>query len=225
MLLTVVDEGEMSSTPMILKLKPVATKKIIAAPTSKPIIIKPVRINTKYDNNKIAERVPIDDLKSGKFPLPEWADGLFDITPEGQPRRRRRLNHLTTEEKALRRKLKNRVAAQNARDKKKSESENLKLENQKLLKLVEKMEFQAQQRENSIDQLTGENNILRSRLGLEPVPRAKTVSMSVSSDSGCEYDPSSVANSPSCSAVFDSSGSTVFKMEESEGISGSPPEA
>merc|ERR1711990_1368020 len=146
MLLTVVDEGEMSSTPMILKLKPVATKKIIAAPTSKPIIIKPVRINTKYDNNKIAERVPIDDLKSGKFPLPEWADGLFDITPEGQPRRRRRLNHLTTEEKALRRKLKNRVAAQNARDKKKSESENLKLENEQLLILVQKLEFEAKQR-------------------------------------------------------------------------------
>ena len=39
------------------------------------------------------------------------------------------------------------MAAQNARDKNKSESENLKLENQKLLKLVEKMEFQAQQRE------------------------------------------------------------------------------
>jgi hypothetical protein len=59
----VVDEEEMSST-MVLKLKPVATKKIIAAPSSlkqKPMIIKPVR-NNNFDHHKIAERVPIDDV-------------------------------------------------------------------------------------------------------------------------------------------------------------------
>jgi hypothetical protein len=220
MLLTVVDEEEMSST-MVLKLKPVATKKIVAAPSSlkqKPMIIKPVR-NNNFDHHKIAERVPIDDLKSGKFPLPEWADGLFDVTPEGQPRRRRRLNHLTTEEKALRRKLKNRVAAQNARDKKKSESENLKLENEQLLILVQKLEFEAKQRKNSMDQLTEENNILRSRLGLEPVPRGKTVS--ICSDSGCD----SVVDSPGHgSTIYDMSGTEHCKTEL-EGNSGSPPEA
>jgi len=223
MLLTVVDEEEMSST-MVLKLKPVATKKIVAQPTikQKSMIIKPVR-NNNFDHHKIAERVPIDDLKSGKFPLPEWADGLFDVTPEGQPRRRRRLNHLTTEEKALRRKLKNRVAAQNARDKKKSESENLKLENEQLLILVQKLEFQAKQRKNSMDQLAEENNILRSRLGLEPIPRGKTGS--VCSDSGCEFDRSSVVDSPGHgSTIYDMSGAEHCKAEL-EGNSGSPPEA
>merc|ERR1719219_654239 len=142
MLLTVIDEDEnnMSST-MVLKLKPVATKKIIAAPSPaplvSPIIIKTAaNARTKYDDNKIAERIPIDDLKAGKYTLPSWAEGLFDVTPEGQPRRRRRLTHLTTEEKVLRRKLKNRVAAQNARDKKRDESERIKIENEQLHQTV-----------------------------------------------------------------------------------------
>ncbi|CAI2348742.1 unnamed protein product [Caenorhabditis sp. 36 PRJEB53466] len=44
-----------------------------------------------------------------------------DFGPTG-PRKRERLNHLTQQEKMERRKLKNRVAAQNARDKKKERS-------------------------------------------------------------------------------------------------------
>ena len=68
-------------------------------------------------------------------------------TPEGMPRRRRRLGHLSNDQKMLRRKLKNRVATQNARDKKKTESENLKLENEKLLRLVHKLQTENLQRE------------------------------------------------------------------------------
>lgn len=166
---------------MVLKLKPVQTKKIVAAPS--PVTFEPVskRTTTKYDDNKIAERIPIEEvshyterfapeqfsfrtipknsaesneifqLKSGKYELPIWAEGLFDATPEGMPRRRRRLGHLSNEQKMLRRKLKNRVAAQNARDKKKTESENLKLENEKLLRLVHKLQTENLQREVILD--------------------------------------------------------------------------
>ena len=72
-----------------------------------------------------------------------WAEGLFDITPEGQPRRRRKLTHLSPEEKVLRRKLKNRVAAQNARDKKRNEAETLRSENDELRDIVKKLQKDA----------------------------------------------------------------------------------
>ncbi|KAM3939662.1 X-box-binding protein 1 isoform 1-T1 [Leptodactylus fuscus] len=83
------------------------------------------------------------------------------------PRKRQRLTHLTPEEKALRRKLKNRVAAQTARDRKKarmSELEqqvvDLEMENEKLL--IENQLL----REKSHGLLT-ENQELRQRLGLD----------------------------------------------------------
>ena len=47
---------------MVLKLKPVQTKKIVAAPS--PVTFEPVskRTSTKYDDNKIAERIPIEEV-------------------------------------------------------------------------------------------------------------------------------------------------------------------
>ncbi|KAM4710448.1 X-box-binding protein 1 [Discoglossus pictus] len=85
---------------------------------------------------------------------------------EHPPRKRQRLTHLSPEEKALRRKLKNRVAAQTARDRKKarmSELEqqvvDLEMENEKLLIENEIL------REKSHNLVT-ENQELRQRLGL-----------------------------------------------------------
>ena len=48
---------------MVLKLKPVQTKKIVAAPS--PVTFEPVskRTSTKYDDNKIAERIPIEEVR------------------------------------------------------------------------------------------------------------------------------------------------------------------
>merc|ERR1712149_14124 len=144
--------------------KPIGTKRIIAtaSPPSPPSLVVDSK-RMKYDDNKIAERVPIEELRQGLYQLPEWAEGLFDITPEGQPRRRRRLTHLTNEEKVLRRKLKNRVAAQNARDKKRDESERIKIEN-------EQLQAVAGNRESEIERLQRENAQLRARLGLSPPP-------------------------------------------------------
>merc|ERR1711893_386324 len=195
-----------------------------------PVTFEPVskRTSTKYDDNKIAERIPIEELKSGKYELPIWAEGLFDATPEGMPRRRRRLGHLSNDQKMLRRKLKNRVAAQNARDKKKTESENLKLENEKLLRLVHKLQNENLQRENELKSMAEENQDLRQRLGLDE----RTYRTFSEADSGCEessLDRSS-SSSPGVFCVTVSSASSpipnagsphVLKIEPVN--SGSPP--
>uniref|UniRef100_A0A8V0ZPR6 X-box-binding protein 1 n=1 Tax=Gallus gallus TaxID=9031 RepID=A0A8V0ZPR6_CHICK len=82
-------------------------------------------------------------------------------------RKRQRLTHLTPEEKALRRKLKNRVAAQSARDRKKARMTELE---QQVVELEE--ENQRLLRENQwLREQTGslslENQELRCRLGLD----------------------------------------------------------
>ncbi|XP_067033891.1 X-box-binding protein 1-like [Acropora muricata] len=93
---------------------------------------------------------------------------LNNSTTDGQPRKRKRLDNLSAEERALRRKLKNRVAAQTARDRKKArmveleemvaqlEKENkaLRLDNESLRKHTEAVDI--------------ENSELRARLGLTP---------------------------------------------------------
>uniref|UniRef100_A0AAY4C8A0 X-box-binding protein 1 n=1 Tax=Denticeps clupeoides TaxID=299321 RepID=A0AAY4C8A0_9TELE len=99
-----------------------------------------------------------------------------DSNVSGPPlRKRQRLTHLSPEEKALRRKLKNRVAAQTARDRKKAKMGELEqqvleleLENQKLS--LENTLL----REKTSDLLT-ENEELRQRLGLDTLDTREKV--------------------------------------------------
>ncbi|KAK5932068.1 hypothetical protein CgunFtcFv8_003803 [Champsocephalus gunnari] len=101
-------------------------------------------------------------------------------------RKRQRLTHLSPEEKALRRKLKNRVAAQTARDRKKAKMGDLEqqvieleLENQKLH--IENRLL----REKSSGLLT-ENIELRQRLGLDTLDSKEEVQslLSIGNDVG-----------------------------------------
>ncbi|XP_068887447.1 LOW QUALITY PROTEIN: X-box-binding protein 1 [Aphelocoma coerulescens] len=100
--------------------------------------------------------------------LPAAADpGLPGMETTQPARKRQRLTHLSPEEKALRRKLKNRVAAQSARDRKKARMTELEQqvveleeENQKLLRENQLL------RERTCN-LVRENQELRCRLGLD----------------------------------------------------------
>ncbi|XP_076334528.1 X-box-binding protein 1-like [Tachypleus tridentatus] len=84
-------------------------------------------------------------------------------------RKRERLDHLSFEEKIMRRKLKNRVAAQSARDRKKARLDELEitvkvLEKEKLLLLSENKTLK-----RKLMLLENENSDLRSRLGLKEI--------------------------------------------------------
>ncbi|NXS34332.1 XBP1 protein, partial [Pomatostomus ruficeps] len=100
--------------------------------------------------------------------LPAGAEpGLPGMETAQPARKRQRLTHLSPEEKALRRKLKNRVAAQSARDRKKARMTELEQqvveleeENQKLLRENQLL------RERTCN-LVRENQELRCRLGLD----------------------------------------------------------
>ncbi|XP_029916639.1 LOW QUALITY PROTEIN: X-box-binding protein 1 [Myripristis murdjan] len=96
-------------------------------------------------------------------------------------RKRQRLTHLSPEEKALRRKLKNRVAAQTARDRKKAKMGELE---QQVLEL--ELENQKLHVENRLlrDKTSGlltENEELRQRLGLDTLESKEKVQVLVSS--------------------------------------------
>ncbi|NXD40189.1 XBP1 protein, partial [Copsychus sechellarum] len=126
-----------------------------------------------------APRLLLIPSKAAEAPAPAAARHLSVVLPAGaepglpgmetaQPaRKRQRLTHLSPEEKALRRKLKNRVAAQSARDRKKARMTELEQqvveleeENQKLLRENQLL------RERTCD-LARENQELRCRLGLD----------------------------------------------------------
>jgi len=79
-------------------------------------------------------------------------DMLDDLYGDGTcPRKRRRLTHLSQEEKQLRRKLKNRVAAQTARDRKKN--------------LMSDLEIKVAELEQENRKLAKENLVLKSESG------------------------------------------------------------
>lgn len=93
-------------------------------------------------------------------------DMMEDFEEETCPRKRRRLTHLTPEERLMRRKLKNRVAAQVARDRKKQRMSELEealtdMETENKLLNAENDALRLQ-----TSQLGEENQKLRERLGL-----------------------------------------------------------
>jgi FtsZ-binding cell division protein ZapB len=79
-------------------------------------------VDTSLPEN--VDRIALSTYQSMGEELPRYAQGLFDEPPgPGMRRKRRRLTEFTEDEKQARRKLKNRIAAQTARDRKRVENE------------------------------------------------------------------------------------------------------
>ncbi|XP_072456163.1 LOW QUALITY PROTEIN: X-box-binding protein 1 [Notamacropus eugenii] len=123
-------------------------------------------------------------LSSGKSPAPGRALPLVlppsPEAPSGAPgpgpssgsgqspaRKRQRLTHLSPEEKALRRKLKNRVAAQTARDRKKARMSELEQQVVDLEEENQKLLIENQLLRERTHGLVTENQELRQRLGID----------------------------------------------------------
>nr|XP_058948189.1 uncharacterized protein LOC131776066 [Pocillopora verrucosa] len=93
---------------------------------------------------------------------------LNNSTTDGQPRKRKRLDNLSAEERALRRKLKNRVAAQTARDRKKARMTELEELVAQLEKENRTLRLDNESLRKHSEAVTIENSELRVRLGLTP---------------------------------------------------------
>lgn len=126
-----------------------------------------------------APRLLLIPSKAAEPPGPAACRHLSVVLPAGaaasppgleapQPaRKRQRLTHLSPEEKALRRKLKNRVAAQSARDRKKARMTELEQQVVELEEENQKLLLENQLLREKTCNLALENQELRCRLGLD----------------------------------------------------------
>uniref|UniRef100_A0A4W6E8V1 X-box-binding protein 1 n=1 Tax=Lates calcarifer TaxID=8187 RepID=A0A4W6E8V1_LATCA len=101
-------------------------------------------------------------------------------------RKRQRLTHLSPEEKALRRKLKNRVAAQTARDRKKAKMGELEQQVLELELENQKLHIENRLLREKTSGLLTENEELRQRLGLDTLDTKEKVQvlLSTGNDTG-----------------------------------------
>jgi len=90
---------------------------------------------------------------------------------EKSVRKRANLDHLSPEEKMMRRKLKNRVAAQNARDKKRCKMEEMEVELERLKAHSKQLELRNAELVSENERLTSENDILKTSDDAETIVR------------------------------------------------------
>merc|ERR1711962_1377797 len=145
------------------------TRTIMSSPVMRPVATV---VGCERPAPPLSPEFDIKDIKE--------EDDEDEFTPV---RKRANLDHLSPEERLMRRKLKNRVAAQNARDKKKAQCEEMekminkmKEEQQKLIEENSRLqEFNSKLQLDNVS-LQEENTELKQRLGINPVNPQLTVS-------------------------------------------------
>ncbi|XP_053466534.1 LOW QUALITY PROTEIN: X-box-binding protein 1 [Ictalurus furcatus] len=130
-------------------------------------------------------------------------------------RKRQRLTHLSPEEKALRRKLKNRVAAQTARDRKKAKMGELEQQVLELEHENQKLHLENEMLRERTSDLMSENEELRQRLGLDTLVRKEKVQVLESGVSDLVLlNGSSESSTQATCASAAGAGPAVIKAEE-----------
>ncbi|XP_062873926.1 LOW QUALITY PROTEIN: X-box-binding protein 1 [Trichomycterus rosablanca] len=130
-------------------------------------------------------------------------------------RKRQRLTHLSPEEKALRRKLKNRVAAQTARDRKKAKMGELEQQVLELELENQKLHLENQMLQDRTGDLLNENEELRQRLGLDTLDSQEKVQVveSGASDMVLVNGSSERSTQATCASAA-GAGPAIIKAEE-----------
>ncbi|XP_018558565.1 LOW QUALITY PROTEIN: X-box-binding protein 1 [Lates calcarifer] len=130
-------------------------------------------------------------------------------------RKRQRLTHLSPEEKALRRKLKNRVAAQTARDRKKAKMGELEQQVLELELENQKLHIENRLLREKTSGLLTENEELRQRLGLDTLDTKEKVQvlLSTGNDTGLGIGSSERSTQATCASAA-GAGPAVPKSED-----------
>lgn len=123
-------------------------------------------------------------------------------------RKRRRLDNLNVEERILRRKLKNRVAAQTARDRKKAHMDDLEITIQRIEKENKFLKKSNEELRSQVHQLSESNLRLHTKLGLTPPA-------SPSQDHTCITIPQKNNSEPIITPSVSDHDHIVIKKEES----------
>lgn len=97
---------------------------------------------------------------------------VVDVTPSA-PSRKRRLDHLSWEEKMQRKKLKNRVAAQTSRDRKKAKMDEMDNQIKTFKEMNERLLSEVESLKALNERLLSENAALRSEAAARSVPEAQ----------------------------------------------------
>jgi len=128
--------------------------------TVRPLKVALPRQHTRPEKRIFIHVAPEADIKQ------EDDEIIFDdeVKSNGPVRKRQRLDHLSFEQKLLRRKLKNRVAAQSARDKKKAKMDELEIVVKSLEKKQTHLSEQNKLLQKGIHELQAENKELKEEL-------------------------------------------------------------